>query len=139
VLPEAFVAFPRIEKEADPRASSPELIRRAQELGMLRPQPLVDRIMVWRANQRMELAPPRRPHKREADTRRFVFPHRMMMVLAVLTASTSGPALPASNAWRRSSSKMLHATCLRPSALLSLLDTFDRIPEHPKHLLSSSP
>jgi len=82
VLPEAFVAFPRIEKEADPRASSPELIRRAHELGMLRPQPLVDRIMVWRANQRMELAPLRKPYKREADTRRFVFPHRMMMVLA---------------------------------------------------------
>jgi len=82
VLPAAFVAFLRREKEVDPRASSPELIRRAQELGILKPQTPVDRTTVWRTCRRMGLPTRRRPHKREADTRRFAYPHRMMMVLA---------------------------------------------------------
>lgn len=82
VLPEAFVAFLREEKQRDPRASSPELIRRAREIGILTPQAPVDRTTVWRACRRMGLPTRRRPHKREADTRRFAFPHRMMMVLA---------------------------------------------------------
>ena len=82
VLPDAFVAFLRSEKEVDPRASSPELIRRAQERKILDPKIPVDRTTVWRACRRMGLATRRRPHKREADTRRFAYPNRMMMVLA---------------------------------------------------------
>ena len=82
VLPDAFVSFLRSEKKADPRASSPELIRRARERRILSPQTQVDRTTVWRACRRMDLPTRRRPHKREADTRRFAFPHRMMMVLA---------------------------------------------------------
>jgi len=82
VLPEELVAFLRSEKEADPRASSPELIRRARERCILSAQTVVDRTTVWRACRRMGLATRRRPHKREADTRRFSYPHRMMMVLA---------------------------------------------------------
>lgn len=81
-LPEAFVAFLRREKDQDSRASIPELIRRARERGVLDPHAPVDRTTVWRACRRMRLPTRRRPHKRQADTRRFAYPHRMMMVLA---------------------------------------------------------
>lgn len=82
VLPEAFVGFLQSEKERDPRASSPELIRRARELGILKPQTPVDRTTVWRACRRMGLTTRRRPHKKEGDTRRFAFANRLQMVLA---------------------------------------------------------
>lgn len=81
VLPEDFLAFLRQEKGVDPRASVPEVVRRATEQGLLQCQQEVHRVSVWRACRRLALPTRRRPHKREADTRRFAYPHRMMMVL----------------------------------------------------------
>lgn len=81
VLPEALIDFIRQEKALDPRASAPELIRRAKICKVIDPQSSVTRSTVWRACQRMGLPTRRRPQKREGDMRRFAFPHRMMMVL----------------------------------------------------------
>lgn len=80
-LSEALVAFLRSEKERDPRASVPELLRRAEARGILSAALSVDRTTVWRACRRMGLATRARPSKREADTRRWCYPHRMQCVL----------------------------------------------------------
>ena len=81
VLPQALIDFIREEKKIDPRASSPELIRRAKICNIIAPGSWVTRSTVWRACRRMGLPTRRRPQKREGDMRRFAFPHRMMMVL----------------------------------------------------------
>ena len=81
VLPEALIAFIREEKTLDPRASAPELIRRAMVLKVLEPGCSIARSTVWRACLRMGLPTTRRPSKREGDMRRFAYPHRMMLVL----------------------------------------------------------
>ena len=81
VLPETFIDFIRKEKKNDPRASSPELIRRARILKIIEPHSSIDRSTVWRACKRMDLSMKRRPQKREGDMRRYAYPHRMMMVL----------------------------------------------------------
>ncbi len=81
VLPDAFIDFIRKEKELDPRASAPELIRRAEICKVVEPSPAISRSTVWRACKRMGLPTVRRPQKREGDMRRFAYPHRMMMVL----------------------------------------------------------
>jgi len=81
VLPRKFLDFLVAEKTADPRASAPELIQRARELGVLQPDERIDRVTVWRALTRMGLPTRRRPMKHEGDTRRFAYPHRMQMVL----------------------------------------------------------
>jgi transposase InsO family protein len=80
-LPEAFTDFLRAEKRTDPLASVPELIRRAHEHGVIAADQSIDRVTVYRACVRMELPMTRRAHKREADQRRFAYPHRMMMML----------------------------------------------------------
>lgn len=82
VLPAALVDFLRSEKEADPAASVPEVLRRAREQGIVPPDLEVDRTTLWRACRRMSLPTRERPHKREADTRRFAYPNRMQCVLA---------------------------------------------------------
>jgi transposase len=82
VLPNELVDFLRTEKADDPRASVPELIRRAHELRVIGPEDKVSRSTVWRAIKRMGLPTRRRPSKAEGDMRRFAYPHRMMMVLA---------------------------------------------------------
>ena len=81
VLPDALVDFIRHEKTQDPRASTPDLIERARERGVLAPEQPVDRTTVWRAIRRMGLPTRQRPTKHEGDTRRFAYPHRMQMVL----------------------------------------------------------
>lgn len=81
VLPEAFISFIREEKRLDPRASAPELIRRAELCKIIEPRSKIARSTVWRACKRMGLPMKRRPQKREGDMRRFAYPHRMMMVL----------------------------------------------------------
>lgn len=81
VLNESFVEFLRAEKEEDPRASVPELIRRAREEGVLAEDEQVDRVSVWRACQRMGLPMGQRSTKKDRDSRRFAYPHRMMMLL----------------------------------------------------------
>jgi putative transposase len=81
VLSERFVEFLRAEKRDDARASVPELIRRAREDGVLTADEHVDRVSVWRACQRMGLPQGQRSTKKERDSRRFAYPHRMMMML----------------------------------------------------------
>ena len=84
VLSDGFLGFLREQKEADPRASFPEIIRRAKLLGVLEPSEDVDRGTVWRAAQRMGLETRRlRSHKyaKDADVRRFTHAHRMQMLL----------------------------------------------------------
>ena len=79
VLPEVFVAFLRTEKERDPRASVPELIRRARVKGITA-APL-DRTTVWRVCRRMGLSTRMRPTKKEGDRRRWRYAHRLQCVL----------------------------------------------------------
>jgi putative transposase len=83
VLPEELLEFLRDQKELDGGVSIPEVIRRAIELGITASDSPPSRVTVWRACRRMEL-PTRRGRKRRAkdrDSRRFAYPHRMMMVL----------------------------------------------------------
>lgn len=81
VLPVELIDFIRHEKTQDPLASTPDLIDRARERGVLAPEQHVDRTTVWRALLRMGLPTRPRPTKHEGDTRRFAYPHRMQMVL----------------------------------------------------------
>ena len=81
VLPAAFIDFIREEKRLDPRASAPELIRRAEICKVVEPSLAISRSTVWRACKRMGLPTRRRPQKHEGDMRRFAYPHRMMMTL----------------------------------------------------------
>ncbi len=80
-LSKTLVTFLRTEKECDPRASVPELLRRARERGIIPDNLAVDRTTVWRACRRMGIATRARPGKREGDTRRWQYPHRMQCVL----------------------------------------------------------
>ncbi len=74
--------FLRSQREHDPDASIPELIRRAREHEVIEPEERIDRTTVWRAMRRMGLATSRRKVLRtDRDTRRFAWPHRMQMVL----------------------------------------------------------
>lgn len=81
VLSEAFIDFLRAEKLDDPRASIPELIRRAEEQKLIASIDDVARTTVWRAVVRMGLPTRIRPSKAEGDMRRFAYPNRMMMIL----------------------------------------------------------
>lgn len=81
VLSERFVEFLRTEKGQDAPASVPELIRRARVDGVLAEDEPVDRVSVWRACQRMGLPLGHRSSKKDRDSRRFAYPHRMMMML----------------------------------------------------------
>lgn len=76
-----LVAFLREEKERDPRASVPELLRRGRVRGILPADQAVDRTTAWRACRRMGLVTRARPTKREGDMRRWRYPHRMQCVL----------------------------------------------------------
>jgi hypothetical protein len=81
VLSEALVVFLRDEKDRDPRASVPELLRRARTCGVVAEEDPVDRTTLWRACRRMGLTTRARPSKREGDQRRWRYPHRMQCVL----------------------------------------------------------
>jgi len=81
-LSDALVDFLRLEKERDPRASVPELLRRARARGIVPEDLPVDRTTLWRACRRMGLATRARPSKREGDMRRWRYVHRMQCVLA---------------------------------------------------------
>ena len=86
-LSEALVAFLRAEKETDPRASIPELLRRARVRGIVPEDLPVDRTTLWRACRRLGLATRARPSKREGDMRRWRYVHRMQCVLCDLCRS----------------------------------------------------
>jgi putative transposase len=81
-LPPALLDFMQGEKKLDRYASIPELLRRARAREILEPGHPVDRVTAWRAAKQLNLPIRRVPAKHEADTRRFSYPHRMMMVLA---------------------------------------------------------
>jgi len=81
-LPDKLLGFLREEKKLDRHASVPELLRRARELDVVGAHEAFDRVTVWRACKRLGLPLRRVPGKREIDSRRFAYPHRMMMVLA---------------------------------------------------------
>jgi putative transposase len=81
-LSEELVGFFCAEKQNDPRASVPELLRRAKVRGIIAADLHVDRTTAWRACRRMGLPTRVRPSKREGDMRRWRYPHRMQCVLA---------------------------------------------------------
>lgn len=82
VLPDRLLDFIKEQKEDDPRASIPELIRRARQLEVITAGTHIDRTTVWRSLQRLGLNTRRRKYpKKLRDSRRFAYPHRMDMVL----------------------------------------------------------
>ncbi len=82
VLSEKLVEFIRAEKTRDPRASVPELLRRARLRGIVPDDLPVDRTTVWRACRRMGLVTRARGDtKREGDTRRWRYAQRMRCLL----------------------------------------------------------
>lgn len=82
VLKPEFLDLLRQRKTADPELSVPDLIQIAKSSGVLGSQEHVSRTTVWRACQRMGLPLQRQDLIETADTRRYAYPHRMMMVLA---------------------------------------------------------
>ena len=82
VIRDEVLDFMAAEKVLDPRASIPELIRRAREKGLVRSFERVDRTTVYRALRRMGTEVGRRRRRGpDRDTRRFAYPHRMQMAL----------------------------------------------------------
>ncbi len=81
VLSPKFISFLAQQKDDDPRASLPELIKRARELGVVDAYSPIDRTTVWRVCKRLGVSVQRRRKQPERDTRRFAYPHRMDMVL----------------------------------------------------------
>jgi len=79
VLAPALVGFLVAEKIDDPRASVPELLRRAVAAGLLHEVGEVDRTTAWRALKRRHIQTRRLPVVR--DQRRFCYPHRLQMVM----------------------------------------------------------
>lgn len=82
VLSPKLLDFVRIEKEVDPEASVPELIRRARLLGILGEDERVSRVSVWRACDRLGLPLARVCRPSDQDMRAWSYPHRMLMNLA---------------------------------------------------------
>ena len=82
VLSEKLLRFAKAEKEEDPRASVPEILRRARALGIVVQDSRVDRTTLYRALKRMDVPTRRRKAPADGHKRRFAWPHRMQMVLA---------------------------------------------------------
>ena len=82
VLSPELLELLRTAKAADPELSVPDLIELARRRGVLGAEEPVCRTTVWRACRRMGLPLSRAQAMESADTRRFAYPHRMMMVLA---------------------------------------------------------
>ena len=81
VLSEDLLAFFRDQKQADPRASVPELIRRAEATGRIASHQKLERTTVWRALGRLGVPTKRLRSPKVRDCRRFAYPHRLDMVL----------------------------------------------------------
>ncbi len=81
VLSEQLLDFFREQKQADPRTSVPELIRRARVSGQIVAGEKIERTTVWRALQRMGIPTNRVKSLKVRDCRRFAYPHRLDMVL----------------------------------------------------------
>jgi transposase InsO family protein len=82
VLPKRFLEYLQKAKVQDPKASIPELIRRAKEAGALHQGHKVDRSTTWRAMKRMGLPTRISASPAPRDQRPFAFKERMQMVLA---------------------------------------------------------
>jgi transposase InsO family protein len=76
-----MIRYLKGQKLLDPAASVPEIIRRAEEHGVVA-RGEVSRTSAWRACLRMGLPVDRPRRLEERDMRRFSYPHRMMMALA---------------------------------------------------------
>ena len=81
VLSKRFLDFLQEQKELDIEASIPELIRRANEYGIIKSYENINRTTVYRAMLKMGLPVKRCKKQRDRDSRRFAYPHRMDMVL----------------------------------------------------------
>lgn len=81
VLSPDLLSFLRGQKDADEKASIPELIRRAREMGVIGADERVDRTSVWRACNRIGLPVTRQKRQAQKDVRSFAYPNRMLMVL----------------------------------------------------------
>ena len=81
VLSQELLDFFRDQKQADPRTSVPELIRRADVTGRIAADEKLDRTTVWRALQRMGVPTHRVRSPKVQDCRRFAYPHRLDMAL----------------------------------------------------------
>lgn len=81
VLAQSLIDFFRNQKEEDPWASVPELIRRARVAGQITPDQEISRVTVWRSLNRMGIDTRRSKKPADRDSRRFAYPHRMQMVL----------------------------------------------------------
>jgi putative transposase len=89
VLEPSLVAFLVAEKLADPRASVPELLRRAVAVGLLANAREVDRTTAWRVLRRRAVGTRRR--RKEHDQRRFSKAHRNELVLCDGKHFRAGP------------------------------------------------
>ncbi len=81
VLSDKIVDYVKAQKQLDPEASVPEVIRRAKNTGVIASIDDVCRTTVWRACKRMNLPVGRSKNAKQRDQRRFAYPHRMMMVI----------------------------------------------------------
>ena len=81
VLRQDLLDFFRDQKQADPRTSVPEPIRRANATGRITSDERIDRTTVWRALRRMGVPTNRLKSPKVRDCRRFAYPHRLDMVL----------------------------------------------------------
>lgn len=80
VLPAVLLDYFKDQKTKDPDVSIPELIQRAQILGM-DGSDRANRITVWRGLNRMGVDTSPRKSIRHRDARRFAYPHRMDMII----------------------------------------------------------
>jgi len=81
VLSRELLDFFREQKQADPRTSVPELIRRAGATGRIAADQKIERTTVWRALRHMGVPTNRVKSPKVRDCRRFAYPHRLDMVL----------------------------------------------------------
>lgn len=82
VLPPDLVRFLREERKVDRYASIPELLRRAVATHVIAADQAIDRTTVWRFFKVSGLPVRHVPGKAEVDSRRWAYPHRLMMVLS---------------------------------------------------------
>lgn len=80
-LSQELIAFLIAEQSSEDRSSIPELIRRAREHGVIKPDEAVHRVTVYRMCKRLRLPVGRIRRGKDRDSRRFAYPHRMDMVL----------------------------------------------------------
>ncbi len=91
VLDQRLLEFFKDQKQQDPIVSVPELIRRAKQLGIIKPDDVINRVTAWRSLKRMGLDTTRCKTSKLQQQRRFAYPHRMDMVLCDGKHFRAGP------------------------------------------------